>query len=113
MLRKDLQSRLNRLTRAMRTVLIVLTAGGLFVSSALAVSPALHKRIHHDADSPDHVCFVTLLAHGQVLPAEPVTALAAVVLFVVFLKFLTPRSPDGQRDLLLPAGRGPPLVLPA
>ena len=33
---------------------------------AMAVSPPLHKWLHHDADEPDHQCAVTAFNSGQI-----------------------------------------------
>ena len=35
------------------------------VLQVFASSGPLHRLIHHDADSPDHHCAITLLAQGQ------------------------------------------------
>ena len=79
-------------------------------SLALAVSPSLHHFFHHDSDSPEHTCIVTIIASGQVLSTHETGALpiAVCVLFVLVVpEFLLPNL---ERDLRLPIGRAPPLV---
>jgi hypothetical protein len=50
-------------------------------------SESLHKLIHPDADSPDHECAITMLAHGQVnAPAVP----PVLVVFAAGIFFLLP-----------------------
>lgn len=79
--------------------------------NAMAASPSLHEWFHHDADSPEHQCAVTMFAHGKVdctavdapAPAS-VTMIAAVPCLV--LSVFRPVIDS------LPAGRAPP-VLPA
>jgi hypothetical protein len=75
--------------------------------NAMAACPALHELIHHDADSEEHHCAVTMFAHGQVDSATVdilvVTPSASIetaqqVIFSVF-------APAIEN---LPAGRAPP-----
>ena len=91
-----------------QTVVSVFLTGQVLLLLAMAASPALHERIHHDADQPGHECAVTMFAHGQVEAAnvEIPTAFSAVVFAatppIVFSCF----SPAIQN---LPAGRAPPV----
>jgi hypothetical protein len=105
-----LQVRRHKLIRAARTLICVLAVGHLLFASALAASPELHKRVHHDADSAGHDCFATLLSHGQIISGDAVVALVTGAIFLVFLTSVVPPLPFGRLDLLLPAGRAPPLV---
>jgi hypothetical protein len=105
-----LQAQRNRLIRAARAIICVLAAGHLLFASALAASPELHKRVHQDADSAGHDCFVTLLSHGQIISGDAVVALVTGAILLLFLTSVVPPLPSGRRDLLLPAGRAPPLV---
>jgi hypothetical protein len=74
---------------------------------AMAVCPALHELIHHDAGKPDHECAVTMFAHGQV---DSVSVDVPIVTPQVFV-FAVPQveisvfSPAIEN---LPAGRAPP-----
>ena len=76
---------------------------------AMAVCPALHELIHHDAGKPDHECAVTMFAHGQV---DSISVDVPVVTPQVFV-FNVPQieisifSPAIDN---LPAGRGPPAL---
>jgi hypothetical protein len=76
--------------------------------SALAASPTLHQLIHHDAGSPDHDCFVTLFAKGQITlasAAQGLTVMAALFGGVALLaKNFVPSSPD----YCFSASRAPP-----
>ena len=77
---------------------------------AMEASPSLHKFIHHDADSAEHSCVVTMLAAGQVLSTgapDVLPVLACAVFVLVVIEFLRPLF---ERDLRLPVGRAPPLV---
>lgn len=131
--KKDVQPARNRLPRsraavmyllAMREVIATLSfrkqAGRrawavfcLLFFLALVVfssSPQLHKLIHPDADSADHHCAVTMLAHGKVNApiAPPVLAVFVPVLF-----FLLPRlrlTPVSSFDYRFSSSRAPPLM---
>jgi hypothetical protein len=105
-----LQAQRNKLIRAARALICVLVAGLLLLSSAMVTSPELHKWLHHDADSPGHECFVTLLSHGQIMSGDAVVALVTGAVLLVFLTSVIPPLQFGRLDLLLPAGRAPPLV---
>ena len=75
--------------------------------NAMAACPALHELIHHDADSDEHHCAVTLFAHGQVdsatvdmcvdTPSASIES-APQITFSIF-------APAIEN---LPAGRAPP-----
>jgi hypothetical protein len=82
----------------------------ILLLNAMAAFPALHELFHHDADSTEHHCAVTLFAHGQVdsftvdvSVATPPASIGSVppVIFPVF-------APSIEN---LPAGRGPPASL--
>lgn len=73
----------------------------------LAASPAAHEWLHGDADQADHVCAITLFAHGL---APLVVAVAVVAAVWRFLRVLASR-----RDIFVQApefahlpGRAPP-----
>ena len=45
-------------------LLALCLAGGVILSSLLSAAPHLHEQLHPDA-SADHLCLVTIFAHGQ------------------------------------------------
>jgi hypothetical protein len=81
---------------------------GLFLSlQAMAVFPALHSLVHHDACDPDHECAVTLFSHGQV-DASP----TALPVFCAPAPLIDRQSPPRiifvSADIRLLPSRGPP-----
>jgi hypothetical protein len=75
--------------------------------NAMAASPALHERIHHDAGKADHECVVTLFAHGHVDSVDcavPVAVPAAGIETTASIIFSVP----GTALENLPPGRAPP-----
>ena len=79
--------------------------------SAMAASPTLHRAIHHDADSSDHECAVTLFVHGQV-NAGVTVPVVAVVAALFGGDLLLPRTfVFAQADYRYSASRAPPLAL--
>jgi hypothetical protein len=52
------------------TALIV----SVFISLLLAVSPALHERLHEDASQASHQCAITIFQQHQLVFSEPNTA---------------------------------------
>jgi hypothetical protein len=89
-------------TRHSQAVIASLLVGLVLLLDALAASPALHARLHHDADQPGHECAVTIFAHGQVdacavdVPVTPPSVLISL--------------PNTLVETL-PPGRGPPVSL--
>lgn len=82
----------------------------LLTLQLFASSESLHKLIHPDADSPDHHCAVTMLAHGQVDASE---ALPLLVGFVAFLFFVLPLFKSAEYsffDYRFSSSRAPPLA---
>jgi hypothetical protein len=51
---------------AFLTLLVIGLLAAQFTVLAMAVSPPLHKWLHHDADGPDHQCAVTAFSSGQI-----------------------------------------------
>ena len=81
---------------------------GLFLSlQAMAVLPALHALVHHDASEPGHECAVTLFSHGQVDASTTTVPVVCAPAPLVFSQ-----SPPGiifvSTDVRLLPGRGPP-----
>lgn len=73
-------------------------------------SHRLHKLIHPDADSPDHQCAITMLAHGQVNASALPPVLVA---FVATLFFLLPPLQSAlvsSFEYRFCPSRAPPLV---
>ena len=102
-------------TRKVRGVLKNAGAGLLLflwlLTTAMAVSPVLHRLIHVDADGADHQCAVTALHQGKFhsdvpivtsrVPVSPV--FAAPASFVSVLRSTIP--------YLLVPGRAPPAAI--
>jgi len=97
-----------QLQRHGQAVLAPVLIALMLLLDAMAVCPALHELIHHDAGKPDHECAVTMFAHGQV---DSVSIEVPVVTPQVFV-FALPQveisvfSPAIEN---LPAGRAPPV----
>jgi hypothetical protein len=91
-------------TRIALSLLLVL----MLTLSALAACSALHHVLHHDSNSPDHHCLITLFANGQLTGAElaPVVALAAV--FVICAELLPGTPPRSLFDYCFAPSRAPP-----
>lgn len=89
--------------RAFALFLLVL----FFGLQALAVSPALHARLHHDADKADHECAVTMFAHGKLQIASSPLVLVAPPYFID-TKISEPVSPSLEISYRLLPGRAPP-----
>jgi hypothetical protein len=78
------------------------------VVEVLALSPALHKDIHPDADSPSHHCVVTLLSHSQLTSAGAVCELPALVATLVFCLPPLQTAAFASFDYRLSPSRAPP-----
>jgi len=96
--------------RTVKTVLSTLLILQLLVLLALVACPALHHALHHDSDSSEHHCAVTIFAHGQV--DAPVVEAAAVLPAdaVEFLPLISVSVFNAQVETF-PPGRGPPVYL--
>jgi hypothetical protein len=72
---------------ALARVLAVTLAFSVFALGLLAVSPQAHAAIHPDAAKADHVCAVTIAAHGfcDTVPQAPVSQAPAVVEEISFV----------------------------
>ena len=77
--------------------------------SALAASPSLHQLVHHDAGSPDHDCFITFFAKGQVTPATTVQGLALVAVLLGVVALLAENFVPSSTDYCFSASRAPPV----
>jgi hypothetical protein len=81
---------------------------GLFLSlQAMAVLPALHALVHHDAAEPGHECAVTLFSHGQVDASTTAAPVVCAPTTLVFSQSL-PEIIFVSTDVRLLPGRGPP-----
>lgn len=103
-----LQLRKNKLRWLAKALLCFLVMGNLLLSAAMASSPALHKFIHHDADSEGHTCLATIIANGHVLSTQEPTELLILICAVFVLVLAESLLPHFERDLRLPIGRAPP-----
>lgn len=92
-----------------KPALAALLVGIILLIDAMAACPALHEWLHKGADSPDHHCAVTLLAHGKVSAAHceivipPPTEVVQTVRYFSISVF----SPAIEN---LPHGRAPPAL---
>ena len=86
----------------------VLLALHLLSALVLEASPGLHRKVHPDADSPDHECLATMMGAGLIEPAVLGLLLAALTLAVCY-KDLPPAEffLPSVASRLLP-GRAPP-----
>ncbi len=86
----------------------------LLLAVAMAASPSLHLRVHHDADHAEHECVVTHLLNGDFsdgVPAAPVSVSAPE--WSGFAEALPWTAQDDVADLWLTNGvleHGPPVV---
>jgi hypothetical protein len=105
-----LQRAIRYFQRPSQAILAVLLGCLVLLLNAMAASPALHVLLHHDADSAEHHCAVTMLAQGQV--DSPVAAVMVVVP-VASSDFspLTLVSVFAARVESPPSSRGPPVSL--
>ena len=95
--------------KRLQVPLSILALLQVLLLNLLAVSPALHERLHGDAHRAGHECAVTMFAHGKVdaatvdvsvvIPTAPIET-ASQIEFSVF----TPAVKN------LPPGRAPPPV---
>jgi len=79
-------------------------AAMVLVLALLAVSPALHARLHADAGRADHECVITLFQHGGTAAPAAVALIVAPMVFRVRLPAV-PLTPclAASRHLLPPA----------
>jgi hypothetical protein len=100
----------NGFGRTAKTVLSTLLLLQMLFLLVLVACPALHHALHHDSNSSEHQCAVTLFAHGQ---ADMSAVAAAAVIPVVPVAFLPLTSASVFNALVatLPPGRGPPVSL--
>lgn len=83
----------------------------LFLTLQLfASSESLHKLIHPDADSPDHHCAITMLAHGQVAASEALPILVGFVAILFFVLPLLKSAEYSSFDYRFSSSRAPPLA---
>ena len=82
----------------------------LLTLQLFASSEALHKLIHPDADSPDHHCAITMLAHGQVNAPEALPLLTGFVAAFFFLLPLLESAVLSSFDYRFCSSRAPPLA---
>ncbi len=99
-----------RFDRTAKTVLVAFLLLQMPVLLALAACPSLHQALHHDSNSSEHHCAVTMFAHGQV---DSAVVEVAAILPVTPVEFspLTLVSIPNAPAATLPPGRGPPASL--
>ena len=66
-----------------RLALVGVVLAGFVLALALAASPELHERLHHDAGHEEHQCLATVIGGGgcEDGPAAPTLASFVAVLF--------------------------------
>jgi hypothetical protein len=95
--------------RGVRRVTAAFCLALILVLQAFASSGPLHKLLHADADSPDHHCAITLIAHGLVDAAVVCVSVAGFVAAVLF-RLPGFEAPDFcPFDYRLSPSRAPPL----
>lgn len=93
-----------------RRVWAVISLAGFLALLLFTSSERLHKLIHPDADSPNHECAVTMLAHGQVNAAVAPPVLASFVPTLIFVLPPLQSATGSSFDYRFSASRAPPLV---
>jgi hypothetical protein len=93
-----------------KTSIVLSLAFLVLLLNAMAACPALHELIHHDADSDEHHCAVTMFAHGQVDSAM-VDLPVAIPPASIESAPQIPISVFAPAIENLPAARGPPASL--
>jgi hypothetical protein len=95
--------------RILKPALAVVLVGVVLLLDAMAVCPALHEAIHHDAGKPDHECAVTMFAHGKVDSAvcDVILLPPTVAIEITRCHSITVFCPAIAN---LPLGRAPPTV---
>jgi hypothetical protein len=73
----------------LRLALVGAVLAGFLMALALATSSALHERIHHDADQPEHQCLATAIGCGGCVDAPTAPTLTA---FVAVLSEIAPKD---------------------
>lgn len=89
----------------------LLAAGLVSLLGLMAASPELHAQAHCadcDPQPAEHVCAVTLFAHGAENPAEFAPLLSAPRRLVVAGLQVADTPPLRAVDVRLPSGRDPP-----
>jgi hypothetical protein len=76
----------------------------LFALITLTASPSLHEWVHHDSDSCDHECAVTVFVGGQVDLAS-VDITVGVPVARTFLSFVLEPMPECLGSFFLDCGR--------
>jgi hypothetical protein len=91
-----------------RRIWSVVCLAGFLALLLFTSSPQLHKLIHPDADSADHECAITMLAHGHVDTPMAQPVLVAFVAAVFFLLPLLQSAVFSYFDYRLCPSRAPP-----
>src|SRR5262245_31788559 len=75
--------------------------------SLFGASPALHRSLHEDANSPDHSCVIQQVGHGCFL-FSPGNAIAISQPLVAAASFQVTIPSFSSCDFRVALGRGPP-----
>ena len=98
-------------SRAMRAVMSVLLSAAVLLSALMAVSPALHKLLHNDANQASHECVVTMMQKQQVCGDSPAPLLIGFTPQFTFAPTTSPAKAWSQFDYASAPSRAPPAVL--
>lgn len=92
-----------------KPALTALLIGIVLLLDAMAVCPALHEMIHHDAGKADHDCAVTMFTQGKAssVTCEIIIPLPPISIGTTRYFNISAFSPAIEN---LPPGRAPPSV---
>jgi len=84
---------------------------GHMLAVAMALCPALHEWLHHDANESGHHCAATVIINGQLdRPDVAVVQVAKAPLFITADGLLDPSQPLRAVLRTTPGERAPPLA---
>ncbi|HEY8902918.1 MAG TPA: hypothetical protein VIM48_04370 [Chthoniobacterales bacterium] len=91
--------------------LAVAVVAGHLLAVAMALCPALHEWLHHDANESGHHCAATVIINGQLdRPEVAAVQVTKAQLFVTESGLLDPSQPLRAALRTTPGERAPPLA---
>lgn len=91
--------------------LAIAVLAGHMLAVAMALCPALHEWLHHDANESGHHCAVTVIINGQLdRPDVAIVQVTKVPLLVTADGLLDPSQPLRVALRTTPGERAPPLA---
>ncbi|MFZ3375264.1 MAG: hypothetical protein WA183_06900 [Chthoniobacterales bacterium] len=100
-------------TKNWQSLLVCLLIANLLIVVVLAASPQLHQLIHHDADSGEHECAVTVMVSGGSDGSAVPQVFEAGAILPIALDFLPEMHSRDVASLFLSAHvfeHAPPLI---